>query len=106
MLKIIFIESTGKKHEIEAAEGETVMQAALNNLVPGIVGDCGGFLNCATCHGYVDEVWFEKLPPASPDEKGMLDCAIEKNESSRLTCQITMSADLDGIVIRIPERQT
>lgn len=105
MPKIIFIQHDGTKYEVEAEVGQSVMQAAIDNLVPGIIADCGGYCNCATCHGYVEAEWFQKLEPVSEDETGMLDCAIEPKEFSRLTCQIIMTPELDGIVVNFPEKQ-
>lgn len=106
MAKIKFIEADGKEHEVEAQEGQSVMQAALNNLVPGIVAECGGFASCATCHGYVDEAWLTKLPPADAAEKEMIACAYHVRPSSRLTCQLKVTHALDGLVVRLPVSQT
>lgn len=106
MPKVIFIDPAGVTREVHVEVGQSVMQAATSNLVPGIIGDCGGFLNCATCHGYVDEVWQQKLPPPSEDEIGMISCAIDPTPQSRLTCQIKMTPELDGLVIRLPHAQS
>ncbi|ATB37919.1 (2Fe-2S) ferredoxin [Cystobacter fuscus] len=106
MTKIKFIEADGKEHEVEAQEGQSVMQTALNNLVPGIVGECGGFASCATCHGYVDEGWQSKLPPPDAAEEGMIACAFHVKPNSRLTCQIKVTPALDGMVVRLPVSQT
>jgi len=106
MAKIKFIEANGKQHEVEAEEGQSVMQAATNNLVPGIVAECGGFASCATCHGYVDEAWLTKLPPPDAAEEGMIACAFHVQPNSRLTCQIKMTPALDGLVVRLPVSQT
>ena len=105
MLKVIYIEHSGCEHLVEAAIGKSLMQTAVDHLVPGILGDCGGNGSCATCHGYVDESWRDKLAAPSDDETTMLEGAIEVRDNSRLTCQIAMSAELDGIVVRLPERQ-
>ena len=106
MTKIKFIEASGKEHEVEAQEGQSVMQAALNNLVPGIVAECGGFASCATCHGYVDEAWLTKLPPPDAAEAGMIECAYHVRPNSRLTCQLKVTPALDGLVLRLPVSQT
>ena len=106
MAKIKFIEADGKEHEVEAQEGQSVMQTAVNNLVPGIIAECGGFASCATCHGYVDEAWLKKLPPPDAAEEGMISCAFHVKPNSRLTCQIKVTPALDGLVVRLPVSQT
>jgi len=106
MPKVTFIEHDGAVHAIEAASGQSLMQIAMSNRVPGIIADCGGSCSCATCHVYVDAEWAAKLPPATPVEKEMIDCALHVQETSRLSCQIELSESLDGIVIRLPESQT
>lgn len=106
MPKITFIEHDGTEHVVVADIGTSVMQVALNNLVPGIIGDCGGFCNCATCHGYVDGQWEASLPPANEDEQNMVSCAIDTRPDSRLTCQIQVTDELDGLVVRLPRTQT
>jgi ferredoxin, 2Fe-2S len=106
MAKIKFIEADGKEHEVEVQEGQSVMQAAVNNLVPGIIAECGGFASCATCHGYVEEAWLTKLPPPDAAEEGMISCAFHVRPNSRLTCQLKVTPALDGLVVRIPVSQT
>lgn len=105
MPKILYIEHNGTQHLIEAEAGKSVMQVAVENMVPGIVGDCGGCCSCATCHGYVDPAWTDRLPAPSADETMMLDGALSVQPNSRLTCQITLRPELDGLVIRLPESQ-
>jgi len=105
MTKLTFIEHDGKTYEVDAAEGLSVMQAALNHGVRGILADCGGACSCATCQGYIDPQWTAKLPPISEIEEAMLDCAVHRTEDSRLTCQITVSPALEGLVIRLPVSQ-
>ena len=105
MAKITYIEHDGTKHEVEADEGLTVMEAAIKNMVPGIDADCGGACACATCHVYVDESWQEKTGTADPMEESMLDFAQEKQENSRLSCQIKITEDLDGLTVKLPEFQ-
>jgi 2Fe-2S ferredoxin len=105
MAKIIFIEHNGTQRDVEAGPGSTVMQAALDNLVPGIVGDCGGACSCATCHTYVDAAWLDKLPPMSEEEKMLLEGSLSVEENSRLCCQLKVTAELDGLVLRTPASQ-
>ena len=106
MPKITFIEHDGTEHALEVGTRQSVMQAAMSNSVPGIIADCGGSCSCATCHVYVDEAWRERLPPPSSTEKDMIECALHVQEGSRLSCQIELIEELDGLVIRIPESQT
>lgn len=105
MPKIIFIESNGKEHDVKIAVGMTAMQAAVSRSVPGIDGDCGGSCSCSTCHVYVDKTWFEKTGSARGIEEDILDFAIDRGERSRLSCQIEMTMELDGLRLLIPERQ-
>lgn len=106
MVKVRFIQHNGAEQVAEGAVGSTVMQTARDNLVPGIIGDCGGSCSCATCHGYVDPAWLDKLDPIDENEEMMLDGAMERESNSRLTCQITLKPELDGIVVRLPLSQT
>jgi ferredoxin, 2Fe-2S len=104
--RIVFIKPDGERREIEAADGESVMQAALNNLVDGIVGECGGDLSCATCHVFVDPEWFPALDEASEDEEDMLEATSEApTKFSRLSCQIKCDKKLDGLVVHLPATQ-
>ena len=105
MAKIKYIEHNGKEHEVVVANGLTVMEGAIQNNIPGIDADCGGSMACATCHVYVKEDWFNKLPDKAIGEDDMLDQAYEPNSSSRLSCQITVSDDLNGLVVYLPEKQ-
>jgi 2Fe-2S ferredoxin len=105
MTRITFIEHDGKAHAIEAVNGRSVMQSAVDNRVPGIIGDCGGYCSCATCHGYIDAAWIDKLSPPAGDEAAMLECAIDRQDASRLTCQIDVTPELDGLVVRLPVSQ-
>ena len=103
---IVFIHADGRKEEVAANDGDSVMLTALKQGVDGIVGECGGGAVCATCHVYVDENWIEKLPPASLDEDELLEgVAMERLSGSRLSCQIKIIKELDGLVLRLPERQ-
>ena len=106
MPQIKFIEHDGTTHVVNAEVGSTVMEAAIRNGVTGIVAECGGGCSCSTCHVYVDEAWYGKLPPPSHEEEDMLDFAFEsKPSSSRLSCQIKMTDALDGLVVRTPSYQ-
>ena len=105
MTKITYIEHGGQKHEIDVANGLTVMEGAVQNDIPGIDADCGGSMACATCHVYVKEDWFEKLPNKETGEDDMLDQAYEPKANSRLSCQITVSDELNGLVVHLPEKQ-
>ena len=105
MSKITYIENNGKEHKIEVSNGLTVMEGAVQNNISGIDADCGGSMACATCHVYVDENWCEKLPKKEEGEEDMLDVAYEPNRFSRLSCQIMVSNDLDGLIVRLPFKQ-
>jgi 2Fe-2S ferredoxin len=105
MAHITFIESNGTRHETEGENGATVMETAIINGVPGIVAECGGACTCATCHVYVDEGWFEATGGPSMMEEDMLDFAFEVKPTSRLSCQIKVRDQLDGLVVHVPPRQ-
>jgi 2Fe-2S ferredoxin len=106
MPKITFIEHSGLEHQVEAQIGQSVMQAATGNMVPGIIADCGGNCSCATCHVYVDEQWRAHVPAPSKEEREMIECALHVQENSRLSCQIHVTPELDGLIVRLPESQT
>ena len=105
MPKITYIEHNGKSHEVEVPNELSVMEGAVQNDIPGIDADCGGACACATCHVYVDEKWFDKLKNKESAEQDMLDMAFEPKKNSRLSCQITVSDDLDGLVVKMPSKQ-
>ena len=105
MAKITYVEHSGKLHTIQVQNGLTVMEGAVQNNIPGIDADCGGSMACATCHVYVKENWFNKLPKKEDGEEDMLDMAYEPNKFSRLSCQLTVSDDLEGLVVNLPEKQ-
>ena len=105
MAKITYIENNGKTHTIEVANGLSVMEGAVQNNIPGIDADCGGSMACATCHVYVKEKWFNKLPKKEDGEEDMLDMAYEPNKFSRLSCQLTVSDKLEGMIVNLPEKQ-
>ncbi len=102
MAKVTYIEASGVSREADVAAGESVMEGALATGVEGIAAVCGGACACATCHVYVDSAWTSRLPPLEDMEEAMLDFAENVEPTSRLSCQITMSADLDGLIVRVP----
>ncbi len=105
MTKIVYIEHNGKSHSIDVQNGLTVMEGAVQNNVPGIDADCGGSMACATCHVYVKEEWFNKLPKKEDGEEDMLDMAFEPKQFSRLSCQLTITDELDGLTVQLPSKQ-
>ena len=105
MSKVTYIESNGKSHTIDVQNGLTVMEGAIQNNIPGIDADCGGSMACATCHVYVKEEWFNKIPKKEDGEEDMLDMAYEPKKNSRLSCQIIVSDELDGLTVSIPSKQ-
>ena len=105
MPKITYIAFDGTETVVDAKEGMSVMQTAVNNGVDGIVAECGGACSCATCHVHVEEKWFDKLPEAQNMEKEMLDFVMSPQPTSRLSCQIKVTAELDGLVVHTPESQ-
>ena len=105
MPKIIFNTHDNKTHTIEIQNGLTVMEGAVQNDIPGIDADCGGGMACATCHVYVDENWITKLPHKDDGEEDMLDMAFEPKKNSRLSCQIIVTDELDGLTVTIPSKQ-
>ena len=105
MAKITFKTHDDKIYTVEVQKGLTVMEGAVQNDVPGIDADCGGGMACATCHVYVKEDWYDKLPKKEMGEDDMLDQAYEPKSNSRLSCQIMISDDLDGLSVYMPEKQ-
>ena len=105
MTKITYVEHSGKLHTIQVQNGLTVMEGAVQNNIPGIDADCGGSMACATCHVYVKEEWFNKLPKKEDGEEDMLDMAYEPSKFSRLSCQLIVSDELEGLVVNLPEKQ-
>ena len=105
MPTLICTEHNGTIHRVHAENGQTVMQAVVQAMVPGLIGDCGGSCNCATCHAYIDADWVQRLSPAESMETGMLEYAIEPRANSRLTCQLWITGALDGLAIRLPRTQ-
>lgn len=107
MPSVTYVQHDGSRQTLDLPEGTSVMAGAQSNALPGILGDCGGAQQCSTCHVYVEEVWLPKLSPAEAGEHEMLEfAAAERRPNSRLGCQLKMSAALDGLVVRVPEKQT
>ena len=105
MAKVTYIEHTNKKHIVEVSNNMSVMEGAVQNNIPGIDADCGGSMACATCHVYVDEKWFNKLEKKDEGEEDMLDMAYQPNKFSRLSCQLLVSDELDGLIVKMPSNQ-
>ena len=105
MAKITYIEFDGTEHPVEVAEGLSVMEGAVRNRIPGIDADCGGACACSTCHVYIDPAWREKVGGPNEMEEDMLDFAFDVRENSRLSCQIRVEQGLNGLVVRMPEKQ-
>ena len=105
MPKITYIEHNGKSHTIDVSNGLSVMEGAVQNNIPGIDADCGGGMACATCHVYVKEEWLDKLPTKEDGEEDMLDMAFEPKKNSRLSCQLVVSDEIDGLIVNIPSKQ-
>ena len=105
MAKITYIEHNGNKHTVDVENGLSVMEGAVQNDIPGIDADCGGGMACATCHVYIKDEWFDKISKKSEGEDDMLDQAYEPKKNSRLSCQITVTEDLEGLTLEMPEKQ-
>ena len=105
MAKINYITHDNKTYTVDVQNGLTVMEGAVQNDIQGIDADCGGGMACATCHVYVDDTWFDKLPTKEDGEEDMLDMAYEPKKNSRLSCQIIVSDELDGLTVNIPSKQ-
>tara|TARA_B100001113_G_C20520937_1_gene367299 strand:+ start:181 stop:498 length:318 start_codon:yes stop_codon:yes gene_type:complete len=103
--KITYIETNGNTHTVNVDNGLTVMEGAVQNNIPGIDGDCGGGMACATCHVYVKEEWYDKISEKSEGEDDMLDQAYEPNKLSRLSCQISVTDEIEGLVVSLPKKQ-
>ena len=106
MAKITYIEHNGTNHTVDVQNGLTVMEGAVQNNIPGIDADCGGSMACATCHVYVKEEWLNKLPKAEEAEQDMIDMTSYPKSNSRLSCQIIVSEDLDGLTVQTPDKQS
>ncbi len=106
MVDVTFVQHDGTEIKVAAEVGDNIMQVAIQNDIDGIVGECGGSMACATCHVYVDSEWEQKISPRSESEEEMLECAAsEMAQNSRLSCQISLSQDLDGLKVHLPETQ-
>jgi 2Fe-2S ferredoxin len=106
MTKIVYVEFNGKEHVVDVANGLTVMEGARDNGIPGIEADCGGACACSTCHVYVDAAWVDRLPKKDAMEEDMLDFAWQPDAArSRLTCQVKVTAELDGLRVHMPQKQ-
>ncbi len=105
MTKITYIENNGKEHTVDVQNGLTVMEGAVQNDIPGIDADCGGSMACATCHVYVKDDWYNKLDEKSEGEDDMIDQAYDPKKNSRLSCQITVSDKIEGLIVHLPEKQ-
>ncbi len=105
MAKITFIQPDGREQTVEGEPGMTVMETAKKHLVEGIEAECGGACACATCHVYVDDQWRERVGPPADMEEDMLDFAFDVRESSRLSCQVKVTDQLDGLIVRVPDKQ-
>jgi len=103
MAMITYVTRAGEAIRVEAETGISLMQLALSNNIPGIIGECGGVMSCATCHVHVDASWYVRLPPPKAGENDMLEFADDRNGLSRLGCQIKVRDDLDGLIVRIPQ---
>ena len=106
MPKITYQDTKGNSKTIDVESGLTVMEGAIQNNIPGIDADCGGSMACATCHVYVEEKWLDQLPKAEEAEVDMIDMAFEPKKNSRLSCQLIVSEELDGLVVNTPSKQT
>jgi len=105
MPKVIYVYPTGERREVEVENGYSIMEGAVNNNIDGIVAECGGACACATCHGYIDEEWLQKMPEMDDMEDSMLDAAYDRKENSRLTCQLEMNDAWDGLVVHVAENE-
>ncbi|HEX3364637.1 2Fe-2S iron-sulfur cluster-binding protein [Phenylobacterium sp.] len=105
MVKVVFNREDGGRCEIEAPLDASIMQAARDNGIAGVTGECGGFAACGTCHVYVDAAWTSRLPPPTAAELAMLEVVVSPQDNSRLSCQIQLAHDLDGIVLGLPPSQ-
>jgi 2Fe-2S ferredoxin len=103
--KIIFVNSSGEQTEVDAEVGQSIMEVALNNDIDEVLAECGGSMSCATCHVHIAPEWSEKIEPTSEIEAELVECAIDPDEYSRLSCQIFMRDEYDGIVVNLPASQ-
>ena len=102
---ITFVEYNGNRHEVRAKSGHSLMQVAVDNMIGGIVAECGGSCSCGTCHCYIDPAWINLVGRAQGMEHDMLECVMVSKDNSRLSCQITVTDSLDGLIVELPESQ-
>jgi 2Fe-2S ferredoxin len=105
MVKIIFVKPNGEQTEVEAEVGQSIMEAALNNDIDEVLAECGGSMSCATCHVHIDAEWSARIEPKTDIESELVDCAIDPDEYSRLSCQVFIRDDYDGMVVNLPASQ-
>lgn len=105
MPTVTYIQANGESHEVELEVGTSLMQGAVDNMIDGILAECGGCCSCATCHCYIEESWQNKVDPASDMETDLLDCVTDPKDTSRLSCQIKVTDALDGLIVHLPESQ-
>lgn len=105
MPKVTYIQASGESHEVTIESGTNLMQGAVDNMIDGILAECGGSCSCATCHCYIAEDWVDKVEPASEMETDLLDCVTDPKDTSRLSCQINITDAHDGLVVHLPESQ-
>ena len=105
MALVKYIEHNGNEHEAEVPIGNSVMQGAVDNMIDGIIAECGGACSCATCHVYVDEAWLDKTGQPDDMEQCMIDCVMDPQSNSRLSCQIQITEELNGLIVHLPESQ-
>jgi len=105
MTRIRFVEHNGTVHDVEADNGTTVMRAAIEKGIPGIQAECGGNLSCSTCHGFIEQKFFDLMGPPSENEQVLLECTLDPQPNSRLTCQINITPELEGMTVTWPESQ-
>ena len=105
MPKITFITPAGERHDVNADVGSSLMEAAFENEVSGIVAECGGSCACATCHSYIDDAWIDRLPEMDDMEDAMLDSAEDRRPNSRLTCQLVVAEEFDGLVVHVADNE-
>ena len=105
MPKVTYVTPDGERHDVDVESGYSIMEGAINNNIDGIVAECGGACSCATCHVYVDEAWLASLPAPDALEDGMLECVLDRQANSRLSCQIRVTEELDGLTVMVPDTQ-
>jgi ferredoxin, 2Fe-2S len=105
MAKITYVQFNGRQYVLDLATGFSVMQGAIANNVQGIIAECGGSCSCATCHVYVDEAWVDKVPAKDEAEESLLDAVCDRQPNSRLSCQIKVTEELNGLIVRLPPKQ-